>query len=100
MFSEISLPVPSQQMMMLRMGDSRGQGCYLREYSRIWGFGWPRRAPTALRPRTFAPQTSSVKFDVLPSVSRSTATVTSAALVYAINRCTSADSLEYVKSAS
>lgn len=37
MFSEISLPVPSHRMMMLRMGDSRERGaCYLGEYSEIW----------------------------------------------------------------
>ena len=35
MFSEISLPVPSQQMMMLRMGMIPRY--YLSEHSAIWG---------------------------------------------------------------
>src|SRR5437016_1715008 len=39
MFSEISLPVPSQQMTMFRMRVARGRMlCYLGEYSRISGF--------------------------------------------------------------
>lgn len=74
MFSEVSLPAPSQQTMMLRMVTL--SGCYRSAYSAILricriSVAWPYRDRD-----------------------------TSAALVYAINRCTSAESLEYVKSAS
>ena len=44
MFSEISLPVPSQQMMMFRM--VMLPRCYRSEYSEILGFWMTLRAPS------------------------------------------------------
>src|SRR5215207_5927280 len=46
MFSEISFPVPSQQMMMFRM--VMLPRYYRSEYSAIWDFGWRRECRTRL----------------------------------------------------